>query len=469
MATNMDDYNMDIYSTLIDEMYNENTIDKNKNCLWCYKCNNDNIIEDTSHGNIVCAGCGDIISNLVDSHAEWRQYDDDNKGSSNRCSLPISKLLPQSSSATSIGGCSSRVKTLHAWSLVPYNERSLKEVFDKIEACCEMGNIEKCIQHDAKITYKLISDCKHTSGKNIGKKIIIRGKNRNGLIAACILNACKKKFKTRSPKEIAKIFNLDYTDITKGCKLFKKLAKLKQIDCKLSPSTPEQFISRFCDELKIKREYTVQAIKIASNVQKLAIAAVHTPLSLATGSIYLMINLNNLNITKKTIADKFDVSQVTISKAFKKLEPFINILINDDVCDKIGKYIKLYQENIIIDNNLKTKFIRFDIDTVNIDTVNIDTVNINTVNIDTVNVDRKYDMDGIADKRGNYDINGIFDVNSKYDLNSKFNVYDEFTNSINEKLIINQSIEIDNKINYLDNKFIKLSLDFVDMIYLLSI
>ena len=136
---------IDIYSSIIDQLYddkldNSAKLDKVGNSIWCYKCNDDKIIEDTSHGNLVCTGCGDIISNLVDSHAEWRNYDDDSK-KNNRCSLPISSLLPQSSSATSIGGCSSRVKTLHAWSLVPYNERSLKEVFDKIEACCEMGNI----------------------------------------------------------------------------------------------------------------------------------------------------------------------------------------------------------------------------------------------------------------------------------------------------------------------------------------
>lgn len=422
-----EDYNIDIdtYSTIIDQLYNDNDNDKDysdKICsIWCNKCNDDKIIEDTTHGNLVCTGCGDIISNLVDSHAEWRNYDDDNK-KNNRCSLPISSLLPQSSSATSIGGCSSRVKTLHAWSLVPYNERSLKEVFDKIEACCEIGSIEKCIQHDAKITYKLISDCKHITGNNIGKKIIIRGKNRNGLIAACILNACKKKFKTRSPKEIAKIFDLEYTDITKGCKLFKKLAKLKQLDCKLNPSTPEQFILRYCNELKIKYEFTQQAVKIAENVQKLAIAAVHTPLSLATGSIYLMISLNKLNISKKTIADKFDVSQVTISKTFRKLEPFASILVNDVICDKLGSYIKIYQENIIFDDSLKVKFIRFDI------------------NVPPENEIIKSNVGNMC-------------------------MYDDVNNTINEKLIINHSIEIDNKINYLDNKFVKLNIDFVDMIF----
>ncbi len=329
---------------------------------FCENCNDDNIVEDTAHGIIVCRSCGEVLSNLMDTNPEWTQYNDDNKKDMNRCSHPISQLLPQSSTATTIAGsCSSRIKTLHGWSAMPYKERSLNEVFKIIQAKCAEGKILKCIEDDAKIMYKNISDCKHVTGKNSGKPIIIRGKNRTSVIAGCILYACRKKNKTRSPKEIAELFGLRYTEITKGCKIFQKLAKLKKIDYKFNFTKPEHFIIRFCEELKIKQEYTQQAIQISDNVQKLQIASVHTPLSLATGSIYLMIHLNGLNIQKKVIADKFNVSQVTIAKAFKKLEPFINILTNNRVCDKLGVEIKKYQDDVEIVDVLKPKFLRFNI------------------------------------------------------------------------------------------------------------
>jgi DNA-binding transcriptional regulator YhcF (GntR family) len=180
----------------------------------------------------------------------------------------------------------------------------------------------------------------------------------------------------------------------------------------INPTTPEHFITRFCDELKIKKEYTEQAIKISENVHKLAIASVHTPLSLATGSIYLMIHLNKLNIPKKTIAEKFDVSQVTIAKAFKKLEPFINILINDNVCNKLGSYIRNYQENIFMNENLKPKFIRFDI-----------------------NVDNKFD------------------------------IYDKINKNINNRLILKHSIEIDNKLKFIENDFIRTQINFTEFLF----
>jgi hypothetical protein len=135
------------------------------------------------------------------------------------------------------------------------------------------------------------------------------------------------------------------------------------MEFKSNSTKPEHFIMRFCDELKIKQEYTDQAIQISNNVQKIQIASVHTPLSLATGSIYLMIHLNNLPIQKKVIADKFNVSQVTIAKAFKKLEPFMNLLINNEICNRLAVEIKKYQDQIELPDEIRAKFVRFNIDT----------------------------------------------------------------------------------------------------------
>jgi len=419
--------NYDEYNNLINLIYDKNSIlnvDIIHKGRWCDNCNNDDIIEDTSCGILVCKGCGQVMSNLIDSNPEWTQHNDDNKKDMNRCSLPVSKLLPQSSTATTIGGCASRIKTLHGWSAMPYKERSLNEVFKIIQGNCTEGKILKCIEDDAKIMYKNISSCKHIIGKNKDKSIIIRGINRKSLIAACVLFACRKKDKTRSPKEIAELFGLKYTEITKGCKTFLKLAKLKQMELKLNSTKPEHFITRFCDELKIKKEYAHQSIQISNNVQKLHIASVHTPLSLATGSIYLMIYLNRLNIQKKTIAAKFNVSQVTISKAFKKLEPFINILTNDDICNQLNKEIIKYQEDIKINDILKPKFIRFGINT-----------------------------------------NNILKNQSNHISNNMFNIFDEDTNIFNDKLITEHNIEFLNKHYQIDNEFIRLNVTFYDELY----
>ena len=335
------------------------TINKN---ITCKECNTPSIIEDMTRGTMVCNICGQVSNCILDTNTDKIQYNDDNKKESNRTSFTINPLLPQSSATTQIGGTgSNRIKKLHGWNSMPYKERTLNEIFKIIHTICTKGNILKCIEDDAKIMYKTISTCKHLHGKNKGKFIIIRGVNKTSLIAGCISMACKKKDKIRSHKEIATLFGLKNTEITKGYKKFIKLAKQQNIDLTFCQTDPKQFIIRFCEELKIKKEYTDQSIQLSNNVQKLQIAEVHTPLSLATGAIYTMTIINKLNISKKQIADKFNVSQVTISKTFKKIEPYIKLLTDDAKCDKMAELISTYQKDVVIDPMLIPSFVRFDV------------------------------------------------------------------------------------------------------------
>lgn len=323
--------------------FSENKKDENNDKDICTNCEKtDTIIEDHTQGFRVCNNCGQVIDSLIDANPEWRQYEDD-KGDSTRCSQPINKLLPQSSLGTSIGGGSwkSRLKTLHGWSVMPYKERSLNIVFKEIHARCQKAHIVKCIEDDAKIMYKTISESKHITGKNKGKYIIIRGANRKSLIAACVFYACKKKGMTRSPKEISDIFELKHTEITKGCKNFMKMIKLKKMAVNVETTQPEHFIIRFCNDLNIKKEYIEEAIQISKNIKKLNIASDHTPFSVATGSILLMATNNSLiNITKRKLSNKFGVSEVTISKAFNKIKKYADVLNDNNKTNCVIEKIK---------------------------------------------------------------------------------------------------------------------------------
>lgn len=371
---NINNINMDDFSNLSDAVlrdifddidFTNKKIDiaENNNdiCPKCFKSNC--IVHDSIHSTLVCTNCGQVTENLVDQNPEWRQFEDGVKSAESRCSIPVSRLLPQSSLGTNIAGnFRSRLKTLHTWSQMPYKERSLMAVFKIIQGKCQEGGIVKCIEEDAKIMYKAISECKHFAGKNKGKFIIIRGKNRQSLIAACLFFSCKKNGKTRSPKEIADLFNLKFTEITKGCKNFLKLMKIRKLGINIGTSQPEHFVARFCNELKIRRQYIDQAVRISKNIRKLNIATVHTPFSTATSSILLMAEINDLrSISKKKLSNKFKVSEVTITKTYKKIEQYKKILIDDKLTDKLVEIIKKNKEASKIPDSILERFKKFDI------------------------------------------------------------------------------------------------------------
>lgn len=347
---------------ILDQMnYEENNRDEDKKTTkdTCEACGTrDTIIIDTVNGNTVCNKCGNISKELFDENNEV-SYNNDNGYSKDggQKNSPINVFCPQSSLGTTIRiHPNNKLKTLEIWNAIPYKERSLGIVLKEIQRLCKEANILKCIEDDAKISMKNISECKHLTGKNKGKTIIIRGTRRQGLIVACIFYACLRKGQTRSPKELAKIAGLKDNDITKGCKTFIKLLKCKKMEYELKSSMPEHFVPRFCKQLHIKNEYVDQVLSIVRNIQKLNIASVHTPLTVAISGIVLMIENNNLAITRKDIATKFQISEVTIIKTYKKIEEYKNVLTDNELTNDLLICLQEEKNKLKIPDSLKQKY-----------------------------------------------------------------------------------------------------------------
>jgi len=380
----------------------------------CVNCDTDeNLIEDTQQGNLVCNQCGQIVRRLFDYGLETRSYaDDGGNGDNARCSMPINKLLPQSSLGTQINSnrkWKSKVHILQEWITMPYKERSLHKVFKDIHDKCNKAGLYKCIEDDAKIMYKTISDNNHNNKSEFeeenkeeqkkGKRsnIIIRGLNRKSLIAACVFFACKRRNMSRSPKEIAKMFGMEDNEVIRGCKNMAKLMEKKSTDVNIGTSRPEEFIRRFCNELKLRTFYADCAENICKNIQKLNIVSNHTPQSIATAGILLMAEINNLDINKKKISQIFHISEVTIGKTYKKIEKYKKILVDSKKTNTIQKEIELNNDSVEIPDHLLEKFKKF----------NIPTCDINI----GVKKDMKLDIKSIDNKHKNilneyYNLNG---------------------------------------------------------------
>lgn len=312
-----------------------------KVCQGCHSKNT--FIEDQRSSMIICSNCGMINEELLDHGPEWRQYyNDDNRGEGvNRCGCPYNFFFPKSSQGTiMVGSSNSRLKRKQKWNSMVYKERSLNQIFEYISKICSKNNITRIIVDSAKIFYKKLSDCKHKSGVNIGKQIIIRGENRLSIIAACVFRACEMNKNPRNIKEIAAMFNLDEKKVTRGNKQFDKIMKNADDNLMLdefSSDTAEDFIRRHCAKLKVSKSDTDLAVRISQNCCKMKLASDHNPQSLAAGSILVMVQYCRLNIDKKNIATLFGTSDATISKIYNKIAPFADALIDDNLTKHLIK------------------------------------------------------------------------------------------------------------------------------------
>ena len=96
-------------------------------------------------------------------------------------------------------------------------------------------------------------------------------------------------------------------------------------------SQATDFISRFADKLNIDKKYIDIATDISNNIHQLDLASTHEPPSVAAGCILLVVNLNNLCVTKKQISQIFGISDVTISKTYRRIYPYHKIITNNQI------------------------------------------------------------------------------------------------------------------------------------------
>merc|ERR1711916_219156 len=257
----------------------------------------------------------------------------------------------------------SRISNLQRQGQMPYREKSLLEILTKIQKKCKTYGITQSIIDSAKILYKKVSDCKHTKGKRAGKNRIMRCINLRSMIGACVFYACKLQGEPRSPKEIADIYDLEIKNVNKGCRRFLEFIDLESLNTEFSSSKSSDFIERFASKLTLESQYIKIAKDISTNIHKLDIATTHEPPSVAAGCILLVAVMYHLDITKKQISDVFKISDVTISKTYRRIHPYHNIVMNNAITDLVlqkrntipKKKLEITEDNLVVKNKDKIK------------------------------------------------------------------------------------------------------------------
>lgn len=273
------------------------------------------VIEDCMQ---ICGICSSIIGKVIDNTAEWRYYGSDNKNDDpSRCGLPTNSLLPKSSLGSMIGGNKFTnnydirlIRKYQMWNAMPYNERTLWNVFDKLTGVSLTNSIPQKIIDDAKVLYKKASE-----------KKISRGDNKEGLIASCIYHACLMNNLPRSSKEIAKMFDIDPVILNKGNSRFQTLLQINVVS-----SSPSDFISRYCSILDMKMEDIEACKKLVKFLEDNEIMSDNSPTSSCASILYYYSMKKNLGYNKKQFAEVCNVSEVTVIKGYKLLEKFDNYI-----------------------------------------------------------------------------------------------------------------------------------------------
>ena len=298
----------------------ENKKDSEVKCIGCGKSGT--VLYDYNYSKMVCNNCGTTNNDIVDDTADWRFYGaSDNKASDpTRCGGPINPLLPKSSMGTTIAPSNNpkykNIQRIQQWNQMPADERSLYEVFKKIDLIKRDSSINSKIINECKMYYKRLSEKEDDVRSNIG--VLTRGSIRKGLIAACLYNACKNNNYPMRELDIAKICNITKNEMTRGLNKFNKLEKNKNICIKSDSNNIHLFINKYCREMDIPEKIIKVVHLIYIRAKKLFLLKNSNNISICSGLIYFVIDSFNLQIKKSEVIKIVKISEVTLNKIYKE-------------------------------------------------------------------------------------------------------------------------------------------------------
>ncbi|ELA46418.1 hypothetical protein VCUG_02096 [Vavraia culicis subsp. floridensis] len=294
-----------------------------KNLPFCRDCQSDQYItDDTKTGAVLCTNCGCIIENtLIDEKTEWRTFDDSANDPS-RVGCPNNPLLESEPLDTMIAN----IGNLHSYTLnrtqmkstMRGPERQLINGFNLISAYCDRSNISKTISDRAKLIFKRVDE-----------KKILKGKNLEGVVAACIYIACRQEQSPRTFKEVSVLTAVPKKEIGRSFKLiFPHIEKLQCV-------TTDDIVARFCSDLNLGIDVQKIAVQISKNVIEKGCMAGKSPDSVAAAVIYLITYIfPNLKGVQKDIQYVTNVTDVTIKNTYKELMQYKEDILPKDILSK---------------------------------------------------------------------------------------------------------------------------------------
>lgn len=287
----------------------------------CSFCKSFNVILDQDEGVYVCTSCGKMCGEFFDQGQEWRNMsNDDNRKFSDpsRIGMPVNEHYKKSALCLVISGYGyDGYRRFQRYNSMEYDERSTLKNFQYIDSSSE-DIASEAVKEQAKNLFKRISEDESR-----------RGSIKHSNMAACVFFASQNRNIRQDKNKISESFNIKKKKFTKGCNYYKEVIFEKEPEqyARMIPLNSYNEIERIGNMINLKENHINLALMIACKAQKLGIVMKNTPISIAVGSITMIGSICNLDLDKKELASKCEISDVTINKAFNLLNSYKDLFI----------------------------------------------------------------------------------------------------------------------------------------------
>ncbi len=286
----------------------------------CPECQG-RLYRDYARGELICGSCGLVINEKqIDRGPEWRAFDSQERDRRARTGAPINPLLHDKGLSTEIGWKDrdasgsflpmkkrSQMYRLRQWQrrirVSGAIERNKMLAFQEIGRVAARLELPKYVKEDAAQIYT------RTAERNL-----IRGRSIESVAAASLYAACRMNHLPRTLDEIAQESTVNRKHIGRTYRLL-----MRELKMSLEPTSPVDYIPRFCGMLELGRDVELKAIKIIEMAIQQDFTSGRGPTGVAASAIYIATTLMNKRRTQREIAEVTGVTEVTIRNRYKEM------------------------------------------------------------------------------------------------------------------------------------------------------
>lgn len=287
----------------------------------CPNCNSTERIVDDQHAEVSCARCGLILDeNLIDNGPEWRAFDHEQRDKRTRVGAPSTPTISDRGLSTvidwknkDINGRSIPERNKAQWyRLRKWNkkmrvsrtgERNLALALSELDRESSRLGLPRSVRENAAVIYR-----------SAAKNNLVRGRSIESVVAASIYMACRRCDIPRTLDEISEASNISKKQIGKNYRFLSR-----ELNIKLKPTSPTDYIPRFASKLDLSGEVQSKAIEIISKSKEKGLINGKGPTGIAASALYVASILLGERKTQKNVAEITGVTEVTIRNRCKEL------------------------------------------------------------------------------------------------------------------------------------------------------
>ena len=266
---------------------------------------------------MVCGNCGLVLNEkMVDySHSGKRAFTTQEKNNRERTGSPISILLPSMGLTTVIDKkdiINPDLKRAAKWnSRMTWQNRNLLIASTELKRISSNLNLPDHIKKEAMRLYREAFKLK-----------LLRGRSINGMVAASLYYACRKKGFPRTLQEIFDETSENAKDVRRCYRVL-----IRELNLKVPNMDPLSLVPKFISALELDLEIEELVRKILNAYKTNISTSGKDPKGIVAGALYLACKIKRFNMTQKKIADTVGVTEVTLRSRYKELIKKLNIHI----------------------------------------------------------------------------------------------------------------------------------------------